>query len=84
MWGLINISGGYLEDYLEDALTDALAGVKEEIAQGHCGAKRSRSTPRNGLDFCYKIAFSPPRFSFKTQPGHRKIIRFATNGLGFQ
>ena len=32
MWGLIEISGGYLGDYLEDALTDALAGAKEEIA----------------------------------------------------
>ena len=43
MWGLITISVGYLGDYLKDALTDYLAGVKEEIAQGRCGAKRSSS-----------------------------------------
>ena len=43
MWGLITISGGYLGDYLKDALTDTLAGVKEEMAQGRCGVKRSRS-----------------------------------------
>ena len=43
MWGLIKISGCYLGDYLEDALTDALTGGKEEMAQGRCGAKRSRS-----------------------------------------
>ena len=43
MWGHIKISGGYLGDYLEDALTDALTGVKEEMAQGRCGTKRSKS-----------------------------------------
>ena len=43
MRGLNKISGGYLGDYLEDGLTDALAGAKEEMAQGRCGAKRSRS-----------------------------------------
>ena len=43
MWGFIKISGDYLGDYLEDGLIDALAGAKEEIAQGCCGAKRSRS-----------------------------------------
>ena len=43
MWGVSTISGGYLGDYWKDALTDALAGVKEEMVQGRCGAKRSRS-----------------------------------------
>ena len=43
MRGLIIISGGYLGDNLEDALTDTLAGAKEEMAQGRCGEKRSRS-----------------------------------------
>ena len=43
MWGHITISGDYLGDYSKDALTDTLAGVKEEMAQGRCRAKRSMS-----------------------------------------
>ena len=30
-----------------------------------------RDTPSKGLGFRHKIAFSPPGFSFETQPGHQ-------------
>ena len=40
-------------------------------------------TPRNGLGFCHKIAFSPWGFSFKTQPELRRATGwlFATKLL---
>ena len=41
------------------------------------------STPRIGLGFRHKFAFSLSSFSFKNSSRISKILRFATNGLSF-